>query len=306
MSITKKQFPKDYSPNYINIMKTLSFDPKKIYVEGTFSMRGMLYPSDVDIFEKVEMNYKNIDTCYKEIELRFQKILNDLIDMKNVYITKILFGQEKHGKPLKWSVSEVLQGHKNLGDDSNLPFVDVVSDPSLCKLDVVALLNGVYVEFSNTYQFYNNKKLINKYELFQEDSLTNDIKKFKGEGNYFKMAKRLFMRDGDKDLVALFNGDAGFLNQICSNIDTLQYIVENVPQLPKTNIKQEIDGFITRINLLSNEKLTHSEHLNMLLKQSENTESRKVLQKNLAILHKDIYDIVQSISKKYLKGLKLL
>jgi hypothetical protein len=300
MSIIKKSFPEDYSNAYIKIINAMSFNPKNIFIEGTFSIKGMLYPADIDVFEKVETKYKTVSESVNYLSKQYKQIVSNLSKLSNIYVGYTMAGLV-NDKPLKWTLTDVLEG-----ENKGYTLEDAFLSPSIFKLDVIALIDGIYTEFSNTYQFFNKNKLINEYELFKKSSLIDDIERFKKDKNYYKMAKRIFIKDGNKKLIELFNGDAGFLNQICANIETLIYIFENIKKLPMKNIKNEIDNFITRINLLNNTKILNDEHLIIMLKQTENTTDREKLIKNLSILYNDIDEIVQSDSKKFLKKLKLI
>ena len=258
MNTIKKKFPADYPEQYLVIIYAMAFNPKLVYIEGTYSLRGLLYPSDVDCFEKVESKYRNIDECTEQLEKQFKEIIKRLMKMKNVIIGKVIAGKV-NDKPLKWKPKDILKGVKD-----GVKLRDTFSEPSLFKIDVIAYINSLYLDFSNTYQFYNNKKLINNYELFKPDSLNEDITKFKSEGNYYKMAKRMFVKTNNKKLIPLFNSEDGAMNQVNGSIDTLIYILENRGQIPFKNIDSEIDDFINKLGLLANKKLANNDNISVL------------------------------------------
>jgi len=83
-------------------------------------------------------------------------------------------------------------------------------------------------------------------------------------------------------------------------------LLELRPIYPKKNIQQEIDGFVTRINLLDNTKILQDTHINTLIKQAEDNEDRQKLIENLTMLYNDLNKIVQSDSKTFLSKMKLL
>jgi hypothetical protein len=204
-------------------------------------------------------------------------------------------------KPVKWTAKDILKGHKD-----GYKLIDAFLTPSLFKIDIIAYINSLYMDFSNTYQFYNNKTLINKYELFQPESLDNDIVKFEKEGNYFKMAKRIFVKTDNKKLIPLFNSADGAINQVMSNIDTIIYILENRARIPYKNIDAEIDEFINRLGVLDNMKLVNKTEINTLLRQSEVLRNKKSLITKLTTLHNNLNKIVQSDSKTFLIENKIM
>ena len=289
MSITNKNYPEHYSKQYIDVIDTLAIS-KTPSIKGTFSMKGMLYPADVDGFDKIKMSYgtdkQAVEQAYKE----FKKVIVKILHTNNLIVSKILAGSE-NGKPKQWKVKEVF----------NPEFEDTITVPSLIKIDVVAYVDSIYTDFSMTYQFYNNGKLLNGYKLFQEKSLNDDIKKFKDEGKFYKMAKRQFVKTGDKKYIPLFNGDAGLLNQVVSNIDSLIFVIENSSVLPLRKIQNEIDILINRVNLVAGRNiLTRSLH-NDWLKKCETTTSKNKL---ITLLEKvkDSYNtIINNDTKEYLK-----
>jgi hypothetical protein len=299
MNTIKKKFPSDYPEQYLTIIYAMSFNPHNVYIEGTYSMRGMLYPSDVDCFEKVSVKSKTLSNATEKIYFQFKEILSILLKMKNVIVGGIIAGLYDN-KPLKWNVQEVLKGEKH-----NIKFYDALCHPSLVKIDVIAYINSLYTEFSNTYQFYRNNTPINKFELFQKHSLDRDIEKYKKDENYFKMAKRIFVKTGNKKLIPLFNSDVGAMNQVLSDIDTIVYILENRAKIPFQNIDNEIDGFINRLGVLDNKKLVNKQNINTLLRSAEKSKSKSSVIKTLNTLHKDINNIVQSETKTFLSKLKI-
>lgn len=221
--------------------------------------------------------------------------------MKNIIIGKIIIGS-KDDKPLLWSPYEVLKDSKK-----DIDLIDAVSEPSLIKIDALAYINSIYIDFSTTYQFYNNKTPINDFKLFQKESLEKDIKEYEEEGNYFKMAKRIFIKTKNKDLIDLFNSEDGLINQVINNIDTLLYIVENRQKLPFKNMSNEIDNFINTINLLDNKNLIKdSDTIDMLLRQAENSRVRATIKSKLTTLREKLNKVVQADSKTYLKEIKII
>jgi len=302
MQVIKKNFPQDYSEQYLAVIYAMSLtNARDIYIEGTYALRGFLYPSDVDCFEKIETRFRTLNEAKQSIKTKLQDMVKRVSKMRNLIIGKIIIGS-KDDKPIKWSAFDVLKGSKD-----KLNITDAITEPSLIKVDVIAYINSIYIDFSTTYQFFNNKTPINDYKLFSKDTLDEDIRKYEEEGNYFKMAKRIYIKTKESDLIPLFNSESGLINQVISNIDTLIYVVENRQKLPYQNISNEIDGFINRLNLLDDKALVKdSDNIDMLLRQAENSKVRKTIIKKLNTLRAKLDKVVQSDSKAFLKDLKIL
>lgn len=301
MDIAYKSFPKDLPVEFEKVIKLISFDMKNVKIEGTYKIRGLLYYSDVDCFEKVVYKPKSksddIEDAMNEFTQKFQMMIKNLSQQPNVYIMKIIASADEKDKPMKWTVKNVMDGRV-----SDIQLRHVFNQPDMIKVDVTAFINSVYVDFSNTFQFYYGSKLMNKYKLFQKSSLDADIKKYKKEANYFKMAKRIFIRDDNLKLIPLFNSDLGAINQVMSNIDTLIAILEDVSHPSFKNIHEEIDGFINRLNVLYNTKLIRNDKVIEMIKQAETLTGRKQLIRKLKRLYDDLNPIVQIGTKKYLKN----
>ena len=298
--IVYKNLPSDFSEQYLLIMYALSITQFKDFkVEGTFNEKGMLYPSDVDCFENII--YKNKTNVIKNISESLNKVISVLSKLKNIYISGIIIGL-RNDKPLHWTIQDLKKGI-NL----NITLEDAIQMKSIIKIDVIAYINSVYIDFSCTYQFFNQEKLINDYPLFQNKDLERDVEKYKEEHNYYKMAKRLYVLKQDPKLKDFFNSNTGNINQVISNIDTLIYILENMSSIPFKNIDSEIDGFINRLNSLDDKNLIKvSSNLNKILRDAESTKSKTKAIKDLNTIKTKLNNIVQDNTKQYLTKIKIL
>lgn len=159
---------------------------------------------------------------------------------------------------IRWTVDEVFQNHKVLRDGRVWTLADAIQTPGLCKIDAVAwILNMRYAEFSCLYEVRIGSRVLNRVNENLSISLKNDMLSYYSSGNYFKYAKRAFAyakykRDYDmgESLTTILNSELGRLYLLMSDIDTLDYLIENQTSLNQQRIHHEIDRFRDRLGTL--------------------------------------------------------
>jgi hypothetical protein len=159
--------------------------------------------------------------------------------------------------------------------------------------------------------FRNNGNVINSpLDPNAERSIRDNMYVLKSQGNYFKMAKRLFAlakiqksRRIIENLSPLFNGDAGRMYHVYGDIGTIESLLENKEEVPYSALKTEIDQFKGRLSnvgisgFLKNEK--------KILSSIEKASSRKQMEGSLKELKERLYELMSRYAKTYLlrKGL---
>jgi hypothetical protein len=115
--------------------------------------------------------------------------------------------------------------------------------------------------------YYDNGKDLNPGMGEIEPSLRENIFVLHHEGNYFKMAKRMFALAKFKKytsmlekLSPLFNGDAGRLYIVYGDIGTLESLIESHGIVSPSKIDFEIDQFKGRLSNIGLEKYIRREH----------------------------------------------
>jgi hypothetical protein len=155
---------------------------------------------------------------------------------------------------VRWTVSEVLAGDKMLADGRRFTLQDAVQSPAIVKLDAVSLVQGSrFTDFSIIYAFRWHGKPVNDFKMDMEHELKKDIAFLAGNGDYYKLAKRLFsllkQRKGTgkilSDLTDMFNSDLGRLYSIIS-----EFLMENAESLPLDKIRFELDQIRGRLGLI--------------------------------------------------------
>ena len=181
-----------------------------------------------------------------------------------------LLGLERDFRPnvIRWTPSEVYAGFKKLIDGRKFTLYESFQTPIITKLDVVSWVqNNRFTDFSMIYQFQNNGKDLNPGMGEIEPSLRENIFMLHHEGNYFKMAKRMFALAKYKKynstlekLSPLFNGDAGRLYIVYGDIGTLESLIESHGIVSPSKIDFEIDQFKGRLSNIGLDKYIRREH----------------------------------------------
>jgi len=132
--------------------------------------------------------------------------------------------------------------------------------PSTIKMDIVALIDGEFTEFSDNYYLtvngvknYDEQKKVSKNVNLKE--LETSAEEYYNEPNYLKYLKRVYSiktmkGQSTKKLVDFFNSQVGIINKSKTDLETLILVLENNFRKPKLEdicnniqiIKQNITG----------------------------------------------------------------
>jgi hypothetical protein len=155
---------------------------------------------------------------------------------------------------VRWSVADVMEGHKRLRDGRQFTLEEAFSSPTITKMDVISYVqNNRYTDFSMLYYFRNNGKHLNPDPYDFVDSIKENILYFTKKGNWFKVLKRKFAlakfeRDASTitKLTPILNSDLGRIYHVLGDIGTLIHLLEDERPDPKS-VKFEIDQFKARL-----------------------------------------------------------
>ena len=244
------------------VLKILSIS-KNIEIIGSNKITELVYKTDYDLQEIVNMKMNGRQTKYLN---RFQKIFDTINDNPEIYITDFKSGV-LNTYPIRWSHQDIMNGYKYI-DKIKIVFVDTLhNNNNKIKIDVIALIDNVYTEFSCNYYFTNIENPVNV-----SLTLLLDIKKYYLEQNFMKMLKRimsyrLLHNEDIKDLILFFNSKAGLLYQLQHRIQVIidligvvKYI--SIDEILKRLYKLKIPKEYININGLTE---------NNLIKSLENT-----------------------------------
>nr|WPF46693.1 MAG: hypothetical protein [Lake Baikal virophage 9] len=218
----------DFNERLQDVFKLMSIQGKYNIV-GSSTLKGILYASDIDLNEKTKVSKKHpFEYVYDTFVDKFKKAKSN----PNMYITDFKAGVDEKGEPIKWTYDTLLE-NKDL-------FIKCLHTKSMIKLDIIFLLNGVYVDITEVYflqignfKTYDDKELDSK-------SILNELKKSYDEcikeKMYFKALKRLnsimnMEHNNNKKkttkITAFFNSQSGLLYKCYSDLQILLTLINN-------------------------------------------------------------------------------
>jgi hypothetical protein len=146
---------------------------------------------------------------------------------------------------LRWTVPEVLRGYIELRDKSVYYLDDAFKSKGITKLDLIAWVTNKYVEFSNIIVWTNRSGKPYAYVPAIKKALKENILEFEAEGNYVKVAKRMYSlakQYKDKaivdELTNILNSPIGKLYMVTADIEVLEEYPKAVTQIRK---RKELD-----------------------------------------------------------------
>ncbi|KAF2377550.1 hypothetical protein BSN82_17830, partial [Acinetobacter baylyi] len=134
---------------------------------------------------------------------------------------------------VRWTPKEILRGYVTLRTGERYTLADGIQSPSMCKLDVVAYVDGSYTDFSIIYYFFCGNKQLNKADSDPVLDISQNLLYYYSQGNYFKALKRLYSLaklNTDTTLLGklqpILNSDLGILYSVLGDLQTLQYLLD--------------------------------------------------------------------------------
>jgi len=211
---------------------------------------------------------------------------------------------------IRWKFHEVMTGHKTLMDGRKYTLEEAFESPVITKLDVISWVqNNRFTDFSMIYIFKNNGKKLNTVERNTEESIRENIFMLHHEKKYFKMAKRIFsLAKFNKNytilnkLLPLFNGDAGRIYSLYSDIGTLEDLLELAENVPYNKIEFELDQFKGRLsNILLESYISKESRIFSLIDKLVNIRRSVYSKKYVLSLLEQIKEILEHVMNAYTK-----
>lgn len=266
------------------------------------------------IRQRLEALYKNKVVSEEEYKNAMKSVKDRITPLELLTLKRELrFGL------VRWTAKEILQGKKRLHDGRIYTLAEAIQAPTITKLDVISWVQGNrFTDFSVIYEFHSKGKVLNISLNDVEKAMRQNMFVLYKEGDYYKMAKRMFalakLHNNKRILNALsplFNGDLGRLYVVYGDLGTLEYLVENFNSLPKDKIHFEIDQFKNRLaNVLLPSYLAKEPVVLEILEKMLNfhlyTENNAQLLHLIRELKDRLKALLASHSKKYLTSKKLL
>lgn len=215
---------------------------------------------------------------------------------------------------VRWTPRDVILGYKTLIDGRKFTLKEAFQTPVITKLDVISWVqNNRFTDFSTIYQFKHDGKLMNAGIRDIAEAIKDNILILQTEGNYFKMAKRMFSLaryNGYGEylpiLSQLFNGDIGIIYMVYGDIGTLEGLFDE-PSIPHSRIHFEVDQFKARLSNVKLKKyISKEKHIFGVIDDIIGSHSRENSLKLLKIIKNELYEIMNHYSKLYLDKHSLL
>lgn len=294
---------KEFNNKVINIFNYLTINGKYKLI-GSANLKSTLYINDYDLEENINLSPLKIAKLFQK---KFKEIYND----NDIYITDFKCGVNEYSEPLRWTYNDVMAGIKD-----GYKLEDCIMSKATLKLDIVALINGIFTEYSENYyikygklQNYDNT-ILKKEEIY--NSIYDSYVELHDEENYFKALKRIFtllkienQKSNEKTmkyLITIFNGNLGLLNNIINQIsilkllleqkfkpvdindihNNLQIIKQSISNIFEIKIQSTIYNFIDNICHINNKHITYE-----LIDKLKN--------KLLIILNKESFKIYENL-----------
>ena len=203
----------------------------KYNIVGSSSLKGILYASDIDLNEKTKVSGKH---PFEHVYDMFVQKFKIARENDNIFITDFKAGNNKD-ESIKWTYDKLIK-NKDL-------FIKCLHTKSMIKLDIIYLLNGVYVDITEVYflqigdfKTYDDNELDSKMVLSELKKSYDECIK---EGQFFKALKRLnsIMNINHKNttitLTEFFNSQSGLLYKCYSDLNILLTLINNKFRKPK-------------------------------------------------------------------------
>jgi hypothetical protein len=211
-------------------------------VIGSGAIQEIKYGSDYDLQEFVkESDYKK---STKHLLKMFQEKFRMAAADPDVFILDFKCGVDDDDKPIRWDKKSIKKGYQMV-DGRKVTFQECLLMKSTIKMDITALIDGVFIEFSDNY--YLTLKDFNTFTAVaksHEDilySLQHEAETKYHHGDYWKAMKRIFayMKSKGgyvpkvKQLVRYFNSATGLLSKNRSELDIIALIIVNKFRKPR-------------------------------------------------------------------------
>ena len=217
---------------------------------------------------------------------------------------------------IRWTPQDILNGFVHYRG-MKIKFEDYLYGDSITKIDVIAWLNGIrYNEVTMVYAFTTDETkdaiMLNKKFGNIELALLDQIPYLLHKGMYMKICKRInsIIRASEtpdknllKKLYSLFVSDLGLLNQVISDIGVIEFLIENIENIPETRFEYEINQMKTRLGNMTN--ISYLKKQNVVIKLLDELQADIVNMKLLEELEAYLRGIMEPETKKIMKKWKL-
>jgi hypothetical protein len=246
------QIQKSYKNKIKKIFNLLSIDGK-YQVIGSGVLKKIVFRNDYDLMELFKSSDKDVkDNLYQLFLNKFDEAYKS----PNIWITDFKCGEDEKGEPLRWTYDDMKKG-----TNKGITFQNALLQDAMMKMDLVSVVDGMFIEFSENYYLTlggkANFKKINTDKLLRQ--LEKSYHEFYDEGNYFKALKRVFSykllknknlyRNDLGELIKLFNSKTGYKYKIKSELETMLLLMDNkFKPVPKEQLQMNMRLIMRQLN----------------------------------------------------------
>lgn len=205
-------------------------------VIGSGAIEEIKYGSDFDLQEFIkESDYKKSTRhLLKMFQNKYKMALAD----SDVFILDFKCGVDDENNAIRWNKTSIKKGHQMV-DGRKITFQEALLMKSTIKMDITALVDGIFIEFSDNYYItlrdFNTFTAVAKSHDDILYSLQHESEVKYHAGDYWKAMKRIFayMKSKGgyipkvKQLVRYFNSTTGLLSKNRSELDIIALIIVN-------------------------------------------------------------------------------
>lgn len=188
-----------------------------------------------------------------------------LINTQNGFdiITKIL----RNRYIIRWTANEIIQGKKELPGNKIITLEEAVSHETLCKIDMITIINGRFVEITDVYGlgYYEDNGDIKMLNYTADTRLLPlEVEKLFFSNEYyspFKVIKRMFsyarylyLAFKNEEAASILtklsrfvSGNTSLLYQLKSELETINLIIEKFKKPSPKTINNQIDDMKNRL-----------------------------------------------------------
>lgn len=237
----------------------------------------------------------------------------ELLNRKLTPNTFLDVKQELRFNLMRWTPKEILEG-KKVYRGREVTLEEAMSQPTIMKLDLVVLVDGVFTEVSIIYELLYKDERINNFPTVDVlRSVRENVLHYWKSNNPFKMAKRMFTiarftertKDVDK-LIPFFNSDLGRLYAIISDLDTISAMLDTLSIVPIRRIKEEIGNIPSRLaNIWTLKDYIEKEPVIFRRIQALLSDDKDTLASRITKITEALQEILTKHAKTELKKIKM-
>ena len=209
------------------------------------SIGKLKYTTDFDLQEYITISQLK---DYQDYAIKIQQIFQSFQKSKTVFITDFKSGYH-NTQAIRWKYTDIMNGYKIIDDGITVNLSDTLQlKNNKIKIDIIAFINGKFVEFSCNYYFHSGN--VDVEYIYK--SLLLDVKKYFHAKKFMKMMKRLLSyrlirNESVDDIIKLLNSKAGFLYQLHHQLDVILFVIEEDLKVDVKYINQSVDKLLNII-----------------------------------------------------------